>query len=59
MNEPKAFPSVVFTSKGDTFEPWIDTRRTATMIMVIATGIAFIDDIIRGDITSINYLFDD
>ena len=44
MNDPKASPSVVFTSKGDFFDPWIDKRRKAAMMMIVkAADTSFID----------------
>jgi hypothetical protein len=47
MNDPKASPSVVFTSKGDFFDPWIDKRRKAAMMMIVkAADTSFIDAII-------------
>jgi hypothetical protein len=47
MNDPKASPSVVFTSKGDFFDPWIDKRRKAAMMMIVkAADTLFIDAII-------------
>lgn len=39
MNDPKASPSVVFTSKGDFFDPWIDKRRKAAKMMIVKAAI--------------------